>query len=97
MNGKQAFEYLKEMSVDEMESVNIIWFDRDTLRENLHCDTDEEYEMKSDEVDKLTNQEVGEILESSLYTYAGDIQKYFDDFLDKHDEIMTDKFNEYIS
>jgi ribosome recycling factor len=59
--------------------------------------TDEEYEMKSDEVDKLTNQEVGEILENSLYTYAGDIQKYFDDFLDKHDEIMTDKFNEYIS
>lgn len=98
MNGKTAFNYLKEMSEDELQSVELIWFDRDTLRENLICGEDEDeqsFEKKIDFVDKMSNEEVGKILESSLYTRAGDIQGYFNDFLEEHDELMTDKFNEF--
>jgi hypothetical protein len=47
-------------------------------------------------VDKLTDEEVGNILESSLYTASGDIQRYFNDFLDRHDEKMNKKFHEFI-
>lgn len=98
MNGKMALNYLKEMSEDELQSVELIWFDRDTLRENLRCGEDEDeesFEKKIDFVDKMSNEEVGKILESSLYTCSGDIQGYFNDFLDEHDELMTDKFNEF--
>ena len=96
MNGKTAFEYLSQMSESERESVSIIWFDRDTLRENLYWETDEEDKRNDKLVDKLTNEEVGNILESSLYTASGDIQGYFNDFLDRHDEKMNEKFYEFI-
>lgn len=98
MNGKTALNYLKEMSEDELQSVELIWFDRDTLRENLRCGEDEDeqsFEKKIDFIDEMSNEEVGEILESSLYCQSGDIRDYFNDFLDLHDDIMTDKFNEF--
>ena len=98
MNGKTALNYLKEMSEDELQSVELIWFDRDTLRENLKCNEDEDeksFEKKIDFIDKMSNEEVGQILQDALYCQSGDIQNYFNDFLDEHDDIMTDKFNEF--
>ena len=53
------------------------------------------FEKKIDFIDKMSNEEVGEILESSLYCQSGDIRDYFNDFLDEHDDVMTDKFNEF--
>lgn len=93
MDGKTAFEYLRNMTEDERKEVNIIWFDRDTLRENLICDGVElKYSQAEKIIDKLPSDKVGEILEKSVYTESGDIQDYFNDFLELHDEKMTEKF-----
>lgn len=92
MNGKTALEYLSKMSEEELKEVNLIWFDKDTMRENLDFDNEDDEDI----LENMKSEEIGEILEESLYSESGDIRGYFNEFLGTHDEIMKKMFYKHI-
>lgn len=75
MDGNNALRLLMAMPEEERKAVCIVWLDKDMFSD--------------DKVLNADNDTLKEVFDNALLTEGGDVQKYYEDFLDGfHDKVL---------
>ena len=92
MTGKEAYNLMKNMTAEELEATQIVWFDSEQLG-NLQGD---DAEQKAEFFESLPPAKQSELLGRGLYTRSGDYNKAFDTFLEHYVENFEKAIEEAI-